>query len=175
MSGEATPIPPHMAAEFYVWFWWYSENNEGRFNLGDNLGVVYAWVDQRLSFRRPGDQKVSTVLTGENPAASLEARAALAGGKVLQDVRIGMRRDEREFYATLRGPAVHVGALKLPQVMSEGLEEQVYDRMFLYEEFHLVLGAILQQFADMRASSEWKSKVLPELRGWLAGKVLEPA
>jgi hypothetical protein len=68
------------------------------------VGAIHLWVDDRLAFRRPEDTKVTAVMTGENPAASLEARAALAGGKVLQEIRVGLRRDDREFFFTLKGP-----------------------------------------------------------------------
>ena len=95
MSGnEATPIPPHLAGELYLWLWWASEAWQGRFELDQPVGVVHIWVDDRLAFRRPDDTKISAVMTGENPASSLEARAALAGGKVLQDLKIGIRRDD---------------------------------------------------------------------------------
>lgn len=167
MSTEVTPIPAHMASEFYVWLWWCSEQRGGHFDLGGDVGPVVVWVDDRLAFRSPGDTKVTAVLTGENPSATLEARAALAGGKVLQDLRVGARRDEREFFATLKGPAVHVSALKLPQVLSENSEEQVYDRMFLYEEFGVILTGLLQQFADVRSSDAWGKETLPAIRQWL--------
>ena len=48
-------------------------------------------------------------MTGDNPAATLEARAALAGGKILQEIRVGIRRDDREYAPRRsRGPTAHV-------------------------------------------------------------------
>jgi len=175
MSAEATPIPAHLAGEFYVWLWWYSEQKEGYFDLDQPVGPVICWVDDRLAFRRPDDTKVTAVLTGENPATTLEARAALAGGKVIQELRIGVRREDREFFATLKGPAFHIGGLKIPQVLSETPEEAVQDRMHLYEEFCLIVGGLLGMFAALRESPRWSSSVLPEIRAWLlAQEALSP-
>lgn len=99
-AAEVTPIPAHVAGELYVWLWWASEQSGGAFDLPDPVGRITLWVDDRLAFRRPDDSKVTAVITGENPSTTLEARAALAGGKVLQELRIGLRRDDREFFVT---------------------------------------------------------------------------
>jgi hypothetical protein len=126
-------------------------------------------VDDRIAFRNPDDQKVAAVMTGDNPSATLEARAALAGGKVLQDLRIGVRRDDREFLATLKGPAMHMQALKLPQTVKGG-EEAIYDRMHLYEELCLVVAGLFQQWTILRCSDRWDDEVLPALRAWVSGQ-----
>lgn len=168
-TGEVTPVPPHLAGEFYLWLWWASEQRQARFDLPAPVGTVHVWVDDRLAFRRPDETKVTAVLTGENPAASLEARAALAGGKVLQELRIGLRRDDREFVATLKGPGVFLGGLKVPGVLSEAAEEAVIDRMFLVEEVMLVVDGLLREFSAARASARWGIEVLPALRSWLLG------
>lgn len=167
---DGLPIPPHLAGEFYAWLWWRSERDGAIFDLPDPVGRVDLWVDARLAFRNPDDSRVSAVMTGENPAATLEARAALAGGKVLQELRFGMRRDDREYFATLKGPAMHLQGLKLPQVVTEGGEEVLYERMHLYEELCLVLSALFRTFSEERVRPEWERETLPALRGWIAGE-----
>ena len=100
-----------------------------------------------------------------------EARAALAGGKVLNELRVGFRRDDREFTVTLKRPAMHITGAKLPQVVSDGVDEILYDRMFLYGELSMVLAALYDAFAEKRVSSEWDSEVLPGLRRWIGGEL----
>jgi len=167
---EGLPILPHLAGEFYTWLWWSSEEQGGVFDLDDPVGRVDLWVDERLAFRNPNDSRITAVMTGENPSITLEARAALAGGKVLQELRIGLRRDDREFYATLKGPAMHLQGLKLPQVVSEGGEEVLYDRMHLYEELCFILAGLVQQYAEVRNGPHWDDVVFPRLRGWIIGE-----
>ncbi|MEZ4316050.1 MAG: hypothetical protein R3F61_01030 [Myxococcota bacterium] len=170
-NQDGLPVLPHLAGEFYAWLWWASEVQGAVFNLGDPVGQIELWVDERLAFRNADDTKVTAVMTGEAPSTSLEARAALAGGKVLNEVRVGLRRDDREFTVTLKGPAMHITGAKLPQVVSDGLDEVLYDRMFLYGELTLVLSALYNTFAQKRVSSEWDTDVLPGLRRWVGGEL----
>ena len=166
---KGLPIPPHVASDFFAWLWWSSEANSALFKLPDPVGRVDVWVDERLSFRNPDDAKVTAVMTGENPSASLEARAALAGGKVLHELRLGLRRDDREYFVTLKGPAMHLQALKLPTAVNEGGEEVIFERMHLYEELVLVVGALFRHWATQRRADAWQTDVLPALRAWVAG------
>lgn len=167
--SEGLPIPSHLAGEFYAWLWFESERNGGVFDLPHPVGHVDVWVDERIAFRNPDEQKVAAVMTGENPSATLEARAALAGGKVLQDLRIGVRRDDREYTVTFKGPAVHLQGLKLPQVVADGGEEVVLDRMHLYDEICLVLAGLFRTWAALRGSDAWHGEILPDLKAWVAG------
>lgn len=165
--SEGRPILPHQAAEFYTWLWYSTEANDGAFSLGGDLGVVDVWVDERLAFRTPGDAKVTAVLTGDNPSTTLEARAALAGGKVLEEVRLGIRRDDREYALTLKGAPMHFTRVKLPQVLLEGEDSVIYDRMHLYEEVDSVVGALMRAFAAERGSATWEQETLPAIRRWI--------
>ena len=170
--AEATPTPPHLASEFYVWLWWASEKREGLFDLPDPFGRVELFVDERLAFRNPADSKVSAIMTGENPSTTLESRAALLGGKVLEDLRLRLRRDEREYIFTLKGPEMHFQRMKLPQAVDGGEGGDagaVYDRMFLYEQLGEMLAALFREFAALRTSDRWSTGVLPELRDWVQG------
>lgn len=166
MSEEQLPMPPHLASEFYAWLWWASEENEGSFDL-DEVGRVTLWIDERIAFRLPADNKPSAVVTGDSPAAQPESRAALAGGKVLHDLRIALRRDDREFSATLKGPTMDLQKVKLPQAVDGNPEETLYDRMFLYEELVSVLGALFSQFAKARTGKNWTKETLPKIREWV--------
>ena len=164
---EQTPSVPHLTGEFYAWLWWTSDVQGGTFDLGTDIGRVDLWVDDRLAFRSPNDQKVTAVMTGEDPSNSLEARAAMIGGKVVQEIRVRVIRDEREFVATLKGPELNLASLKLPQVLSETVEEAVYDRMFAYEEFCYILSGLLRQFGEVRTNTQWATTVLPGIQQWL--------
>ena len=166
-SDEATPIPPHLAAEFYAWLWWRSEQREGALDVGGDVGRLTVWMDDKLAFRSADETKVSATMTGVNPSRQLAAKAALRDGKVLQEVRIGIRRDDREFSVTLKGPGVDIARVKLPQAVDGSGEEALYDRMFLYEELHLVLGRMFATFSEERGSAMWGDKVLPEIRTWV--------
>ena len=169
-DAEGLPILPHTAGEFYAWLWWASERQGGTFDLAEPVGRIDLWMDERLAFRQPDDTKLIAVMTGENPSVTLEARAALADGKVLQEIRVGIRRDEREFLVTFKGPAAHLQAVRLPQVVADGGEEVLHDRIHLYEELCLVVTGLFREFAAVRTSEVWGDEVLPALHGWILGR-----
>jgi hypothetical protein len=166
-EAEATPMLPHLAAEFLLWLWWSAARSGCRADLGEELGPVDFWVDDRLAFRTPDEGRAAAVITGENPAESPEARAAIAGGKVLRELRLCLRRDEREFAVTLRAPALDLAQISLPQVVAGDGEEALYDRMFLYEELHSLIAAFFGLFAQVRVTPEWSEVVVPSIRGWV--------
>jgi len=172
---EGLPSLPHVAGEFYTWLWWLSEAQDGVVHLGEELGPVDLWVDERLAFRNPNESKVLAVMTGDNPSTTWEARAALAGGKVLHELRLGIRREDREFRFTLRGPAMYLARVALPDVLDEGDQELVMDRMYLYEELHRVIGELFRLFAAQRASEGWGTEVLPRIQRWVSDPEFVPA
>lgn len=168
--SDATPVVPHLASELYTWLWWASEAQEGVFELPDPIGKIDLWVDARLAFRNPADTKVSAVLTGESPSTTLEARAALAGGKVLQELAIAFRRDDREYSLMLKGPAIEIARAKLPGSGAGDDQGALFDRMFCYEELNLVLSGIFRQFSELRASDRWGAELVPAMRAWVHGE-----
>ena len=175
MSDEGTPALPHLSTEFFTWLWYASEREGGSFWLGDEVGRVDAWVDERLAFRNPDEDKVRAVLTGENAAATLEARAALAGGKVIRDLRLCVRREDRDYVVTLRGPHLDLQGVKLPPHAKDGDAELLYERVFLYEDLWYAIGALYRRFAEERASDDWVAVTLPAIRAWVAGAPLLPS
>ncbi|HNC96640.1 MAG TPA: hypothetical protein PKY30_07850 [Myxococcota bacterium] len=168
-------LPGHIASDFYLWLWYRSETGGGHLDLGEGEEVDF-WVDDRISFRTPGEQKVSAVMTGEHPGGSPEARAALAGGKVLRDVRLALKREDREYMVTLKGPLIEVSGAKLPGLVKTGdTAEILYERMFLYEELGLMLRGLFRRFAELRTSDQWDRGVMPQLTAWAHGQAeVEP-
>ncbi len=161
------PALPHLSAEFFVWLWYASERDGGSMPHGD--GIVDVWVEDRLSFRTPDEDKVRAVMTGENAAASREARAALASGKVVRDLQVHLRNEEREYTLVLRGVHLDLAGLKLPPHAKDGEEELLYERMFLYEDVYAVLKSLYRRFAEERVSAAWSAATLPAIRRWAEG------
>jgi len=166
---ENEGAPPHVAGEFFLWLWYQSETGQGRVDFGEEGGTVEYWVDDRISFRAVGEDKVSAIMTGDNPSLTPEAHAALAGGKVIRDVRLALRREDREYTVTLKAPRIEIAAAKLPALVKSGDDGEVlYERMFLYEELHFILGGLFRAFAAARCADEWRERTLPDLRRWVA-------
>lgn len=168
---EPTPTPTTLGSEFYLWLWWQSEQSGGKFSVGESGERIELYVDDRLAFRIPGEIKVTAVLTGDNASESVEAKAALFGGKILQELRVRLRRDDRDFLVTLKGPEVHLTRVKLPQVLGDNEFEVILDRMSSYDELAYLVGELFTAFSTVRASADWASEIEPQLRAWVEGSV----
>jgi len=168
---EPTPVPPTLSSEFYLWLWHGSQERSGRFDLGATGERIELYVEDRLAFRSPGETRVSAVLTGDNPAETIEARAAVFGGKILQECRIRIRRDDQDYVVTLKGPEMHLTGIKLPPFAAESESEAIVDRMARYDELAYVVGQLFEVFCAERTSSGWEQTVEPALRAWVQGGV----
>ncbi len=163
---EESPRLSHLPSEFLCWTWYATERGLGSLDLGA-AGRVDLWVDDRLAFRTEMDEKPRTVITGENPSVAPEARAALAGGKLLGELRLGLRREDREYEFTLSGESLDLSRVKLPQMIKGGGEEELQERMYLYEELHYLLRSLLRRFAEERTAQTWHEETLPGMRAWI--------
>lgn len=169
MHDDALPVLPHLTSEFYLWVWWMSETHDGRLptDLGGQPEPILVWVDDRLAFRDRNTSKVTTVVTSEDTGASVVSQAAAASGKAVDELRIGLRRDDREFFVTLKGPEILFSSVKLPEVLAESVDEMVYDRMFLWAELEGLVEGMFREFARQRTSDAWHFEVVPQICAWL--------
>lgn len=155
-------VPDHVVHDFLAWLWYMAETR-GTAPISDDENVTL-WVDTRMAFRSVGDLKPSAVLTGESPSASPEARAALRGGKVIDELRVSLRRQDREYLVTLRG-GLQFHQAKLPAAVRGGdFAEMLYERMFLYEELQFIVAHLFQRFAQARVSTAWGEHIAPDMR-----------
>jgi hypothetical protein len=145
---DKTPFPSHLGPEFLLWLWATSSGDE---RIATSIGAVDVWVEDRLAFRAAGGESPVVVVTAENSARDTAAFAALHAGRVIQQMRIGLRRDDREYALTL-DDELNVRQLKMPTTLSESVEEAVLDRMHLVNEVDLMVQGLFKVFARQRRS-----------------------
>ena len=159
---------PHLSTEFFTWLWWSTEQGGGRLTVDGE--EIIAWVDDRMAFRLPSEDAARAVLTGADTARAAEAKAAMAAGKIIKELRIRLQWGDREYGFTLKGSGLDVGGLVLPALPDDGDEQdRLMLRMEAIEALWAVLGAIYRQFAAARTSDEWHTEVVPSIQGWLTG------
>jgi len=128
-----------LAHDFLLWLWFRSERDFGAFKLPE--GPIDLWLDDRLVFLAADESKVSSVYSGGSPAMTPEARLSLLSGKVISEVRVGMRRGDSEwsFVLRVRGGEIELRTLRVPAVIAEGATETILERMALVDS---VVGAV---------------------------------
>ncbi|MCB9758995.1 MAG: hypothetical protein H6739_04080 [Alphaproteobacteria bacterium] len=165
---EERPLLPHLPSEFLTWLWFTSEQSGGSLKINEEFGSIDFWVDDRIAFRSMEDEKPRTVLTGENPSTTLEAHAALAGGRIVKELRLAVKREDREYSVNLKGPYLDFQGARLPTVVKGAAEEVLYDRMYCAEELTFIVGALLTRFAQERTSEAWYEETLPAMKAWVS-------
>jgi hypothetical protein len=150
-AAQTSDLPQGVVTSFYAWIWHNAETGNGSY--GPPNHVVKAWVDSRIAFRRPVEEKATTVVTGDNPADAVTARAAIANRMVVQDVRIGLQHDDRDYFVTLCGPQMQLKAIQGPLILSEESEHEghanMFDRIFLLNELNDMVVSMLDAFLDV--------------------------
>ena len=123
-----------------------------------------------MAFRLPSEDASRAVLTGADTARAAEAKAALAAGKVIKEVRLRLQWADREYGFTVKGTGIDIGGLVLPPLPDDGDEQdRLLARMEAIEALWAVLGALYQQFAGVRTTDAWVDDVIPSVQAWLAG------
>jgi hypothetical protein len=162
-------IPPHLSSEFFIWLWFSSEEGEGSISFGEeeSLESIEYWIEDKISFRNPDAHKMRAVVLGENASNSLEARAALASGKVVNEIQLHLRYDERDYSLRLSGPLLDLSAVKFPPHSGDADDGLLFERMYHYEELWQSISLLYRHFAALRSSETWTTTVLPRMRAWV--------
>ncbi len=162
------PASRFLGKEFLLWLWWRSEKDFGTVELGE-MGKVDYWIDDRISFRTPGEDPQTSDLKGGAPATTAEAHMALRAGKVVETASLGFRVREREYVLQFKGEGMELSGVKVPSECDEGVDEQIFERMFLLDEITAILDQLFFRFCAQRLEDGWNTQVLPEIRQWVAG------
>ena len=160
-EDQDIPMLPHLSAEFMLFLWHLSDERGGSVEfdsseegeLGDSSHIDL-WMDDRLGFRGKDESRVSTLCTGENPSISPESKTSISGGKVLSEVRIGIRSGDVEFCVTLKGQGLLIHGAALPRTMSDddSLQGDIHDRMYLIEMMDKIIAKLFCMFCSERVN-----------------------
>jgi hypothetical protein len=153
-----------IAHEFFTWLLWRTETTSGKFQVGG--GDIVVDIDKRIKFTNMKDM---AVLSGSEPGKLEEAKTALKSGKLISEIGVYVSRDQKSFSGILKSPGILVSNLKLPMNVDGGGEEELYDRMALYEEFNFLLCELFKQFVSLRIDEgcfSWDNVKL-EIKKWV--------
>jgi len=161
------PASWFLGKEFLLWLWWKSETAYGAIEVAP-MGAIEFWIDDRIQFRTEGDQPQVSDLKGGQPTATAEARSALIAGKTVETATIGVRVGEREYTFALKGETLELAGLKVPGEVKDGLDERIYERMFLLDEIVAILDGLFFVFAEERLHPDFRDRTLGPIREWIA-------
>jgi hypothetical protein len=153
-----------------------SEVEDKHFDV-EGIGPVEVLLEDRLSFTGDGEDKSRTVITGADAPTSAETKAALISGKVISDVKLLLRLPGNNYMLTLKGDLCDISSLKQVNedaddptlVIEEGDTKEAFLllRMQEYEDIVRILQTLFRAFVEERASDDWHTETLNEMRKWV--------
>ena len=143
-----------LGAGFLAWLWWRSERAEGEPLLEGGAEIRLA---NRLELDgMPGPSE--TAYRASDPAEIGEARLGLRSGRFITSGGLELEDGERPFRCTVQAGGLGLSAVKLPNALAKGEEEQFYETMFLLERLDERLREMLVTFLAHRLREGWEQE-----------------
>lgn len=105
-----------LGREFLLWLWFESEVFDGTFRTRSR-GQIGLWIEKRLVLSAARE---ATRITGDQPAASREAKEALRLGKLPELAGIHLSLGDADASFTLKAETLALAGLSLPTVLGDG-------------------------------------------------------
>lgn len=161
-----------LGGEFALWLWFSRDVLAGAFDLPGH-GKLEVALESSLLLVDPLTDTERVTVRGFDPLGSLEAEHALLVGKLPRKVGLRIVFDQNEWSATLDAASFVLSSVKLPALLSEGEEEHFHERMRFLEQLHDLVQALYRSFLAVRLTPQWEATLLPAMRHWLRGEVME--
>ena len=159
-----------LGSEFLTWLWYMEEQNEGCFELDGELGDVELWFDDRLTMASAALDDQEDSFKGGRPTNSVEARAALKLGKLVQSAKVRLIQGDQEWSCTLKASPLSMSGIKLPEMLSQDLHAAFFERMMLLDHVDTLFKGLYRRFLSARLGTEWDEVHLPALHAWVTRK-----
>lgn len=161
-----------LGGEFALWLWFSRDVLAGALEL-PGLGQVELALESSLLLVDPLTDTERVTVRGFDPLGSLEAEHALLVGKLPRKVGMRLVFEQNEWVATLDAASFVLSGVKLPALLSEGEEEHFHERMRFLEQLHDLVQGLYRLFLGVRLSSQWDATLVPAMRRWLHGEVMD--
>lgn len=157
-----------LGREFLLWLWFSSEEQNSMLRLEDGAEIEL-FLDDRIVMEPVHGEGNRHQLSGQDPATSPEAAVALRMNKIPSEVKIKIVRQAQAWAFSLRGDDLQIRSLKIPDVLSDGGDEKVAERLFLMEEVEAMLAGLWTAFLRERIGQDWSMRLL-RIQGWIDEK-----
>ena len=170
-----------LGREFLTWLWYFIDSK-----LGDSLMVkvkgqtksieVSLWVDDKIVLDCNSGMGHRHVMRGGDPSQSLEASIALATGKTVREVKIGMNiLGVGDFSAILNASDLSPRSIQLPGDDDLGEKEEnaflpAHQRIKQISLFLAVIDNLFAIFINERISDSWLNDAQNDIKKWIVGR-----
>ena len=155
-----------LGSEFLTWLWFFVDCHDGLVTIED-VGHVEVIFDDQMTLDAYLAETQRNELRGGAPAYSPEALTALRQGKRPIKAKLRVVRDGREWAFTFKAETFDLAAIKLPALLTEGADEQFWERMYLAEEIEGIVSALYRLFLTARLSDQWEEQFVGAMKAWI--------
>jgi hypothetical protein len=162
-----------LGREFLTWLWYTAETSREAMRL-TAAGQAYEfdlWIDDKVVLESGGGVAQQHAMKGGDPSQSREASAALATGKTVRELKIGLNdKGLGEFTASLNADDLSPRGLKLPNPESGTApsdELPLATRLRRMDTFLALLDGLFARFLEERTSDAWEKDGLTAIRAWI--------
>jgi hypothetical protein len=160
-----------LGREFLTWLWYFTENNEGRFDIELSTGATAAtqiWLDDRIVLTSKTGRSHEHIIKGGVPSTSDEAAISLKSGKAVKELKVGVDVDGTGvFFATLGGEELAPKGLKLPDPQDTSDQSVLEQRLEYVSIFTIALDTLFGKFMDERTGKLWDTTSITSIRNWI--------
>lgn len=168
-----------LGREFLTWLWYMAETDEAKLEIPARerqaARPFRIWVDDRLVLESGRGMSHENLLKGGDPARSHEAAAALACGKTVRELKLGLNiKGIGDFTAILSETDLNPRSLKLPvpdndadQGQSSAATLPIAARLQQTELFLAALDTLFLMFIEKRVAGDFETEHLAPIREWI--------
>lgn len=155
--------------EFLTWLWFRSERDAEVPGAQGAKPITVEILAPILLDAQYGDARAS-MLKGESPATSPEARTALLEGKKLKKVKMKWAREDVEWTFTIDGENFNISGLGIPNPGKLPFEDYMALRVEMILEFEQALQELLETFLEIRLDPKAWGPELRLIQQWVSEK-----
>jgi hypothetical protein len=154
--------------EFLTWLWFVTESQNHLLNIKP-YGEIRLFVDDKLVLVSQGGSAVENTLKGGSPAFATEAKISLQSGKLVQEARFVLQKEDKFWSWTIRADDLSFRALKLPAMQEPDPSSHLAERIRSTQLLVNIVQSLFSEFMALRTQSSFSSEI-QKMSHWLESK-----
>ncbi len=161
----------YLGRELLTWLLWRSESGDALVRHdGQDVTVLYLG---RVVLRGLHGEVVELMAKGTVAPYSVQVRRALDDGLLVHLARLRLTAGERTWETSIDAEFLDLKSAKLPELLTEEEDDRLSERLDLAEQLSAMVDALVELFLAERTSKKWARDVVPAMKAWMKGEVVE--
>ncbi len=162
-----------LGEEFLTWLW-YAIEKKPQDLTNQNKEPIILEIGNRIALENRQQDTVESITIKGDDAGMEEGILALRKGAMVTELNLIYRSAELQWHFTVKGESLNISNLKTPQQRliehKDDIEAAVLEKVYLTGVVIDNLNAVFATFLKQRLSEQWKHKMVPAMRKWIANE-----